>query len=232
MLVKVKEVFFNDLGKTRFAEGDIMGGLGSGRYGAGYSKGKECVENKQIVSIGVFSESLNTTYESLFTIHSPSDIYKVIGSGTVNPVEKYIQFHFSNLVIRIYVDKTPCHFGGDRYWFVCPSCSRKCSKVYIDKIGLACRKCCDLNYFSQQHTKTDSYYYQRKAEQVARKIDRDYKYNGIHPIFPPKPKYMKWSAYGKLYRQFHDSSERSYQVWLQGASRILWDRRKYLSKNI
>jgi hypothetical protein len=198
-----------------------MGGTGSGRYGAGYKQGKRTVESKQAFSINMFSKPLKQTKKSSFTTHAPSDESKVIGSITVDPNELYIHFDYKDIDLRVDVDETLCNYGGVRHWFLCPACGRRCGKVYINRYILACRKCCDLNYFSQQHTKTDCYYYHRKAEQVARKIDKDYKHSGIRPIFPPKPKYMKWSAYQKLRNQFYDYDDKAYQVWLRGASYIL-----------
>ncbi|SOC39064.1 hypothetical protein [Ureibacillus acetophenoni] len=197
-----------------------MGGVGSGRYGAGYVKSKDIVENRLTFSIRFFSKAFNDTGLSSFTLHSPTNSRKVLGSGIVNPDEMYISLSYSNLELRIYVDQTPCHYGGVRYWFICSSCGRRSSKLYGDNIGLACRTCCNLNYYSQQHTKTDSYYYQRKAEQVARKIDKEYKYNLNRP-FPAKPKYMKWIAYQKLWCKFKKYSELSFQYWLRGAYKFL-----------
>ncbi len=40
---------------------------------------------------------------------------------------------------------TPVHFGGERPWFLCPSCVRRCLSLYW--IGqFKCRKCHDLVY--------------------------------------------------------------------------------------
>ena len=48
-----------------------------------------------------------------------------------------------------------CHFGGQRYWFLCPrGCGRRAGVLYL-RSGLArfaCRKCLDLTYRScQEH---------------------------------------------------------------------------------
>lgn len=88
--------------------------------------------------------------ESSFTINSPSDWNEKIWSGTVYPNEMYIRFNYLDLDLRIYIDQTPCHYGGFRYWFICPSYGRRCGKVYSGKLGLECRECCDLNYLDNR----------------------------------------------------------------------------------
>lgn len=55
---------------------------------------------------------------------------------------------------------TPCHFGGHRYWFICPLsvngryCGRRVGKLYL-ALGsryFACRHCQDLTYRSSQES--------------------------------------------------------------------------------
>jgi hypothetical protein len=54
----------------------------------------------------------------------------------------------SNNVIEY--TSTKCHFGGERFWFICPYCSRRVSKLYLPPSGdyYACRKCHNLTYES------------------------------------------------------------------------------------
>lgn len=48
-----------------------------------------------------------------------------------------------------------CHFGGKRYWFICPLttngryCGRRCAMLYGSRY-FGCRKCHDLAYSTQQ----------------------------------------------------------------------------------
>ena len=52
---------------------------------------------------------------------------------------------------RIKLDKTRCHLGGVRYWFLCPNCGRRSGKLYRKPIGemYLCRNCNDLTYESR-----------------------------------------------------------------------------------
>jgi hypothetical protein len=47
---------------------------------------------------------------------------------------------------------TPCNFGGERPWFVCPDCDRKAAMLYATSAGSGalCRRCANLAYQSQR----------------------------------------------------------------------------------
>lgn len=50
------------------------------------------------------------------------------------------------------VVSTPCHFGGNRHWLLCPEphCGRRVQSLFIDEHHtIACRKCLGLLYESQ-----------------------------------------------------------------------------------
>jgi hypothetical protein len=57
---------------------------------------------------------------------------------------------------RINLTSTPCHFGGRRWWLVCPlvrggvPCGRRVGVVYKGWNYFGCRRCHDLAYESQQ----------------------------------------------------------------------------------
>ena len=40
---------------------------------------------------------------------------------------------------------TPCHYGGERVWFQCPECGRRCGVLYLSW-RVACRHCFDMVY--------------------------------------------------------------------------------------
>jgi len=54
----------------------------------------------------------------------------------------------------ITLESTACKFGGLRYWFVCPKCSRRCLILYRPawNEGFACRRCHDLIYRSSANS--------------------------------------------------------------------------------
>lgn len=56
---------------------------------------------------------------------------------------------------KVRLDATPCHFGGLRYWFICPltvhgkPCNRRVGVLYKNGDYFGCRHCHDLTYRSR-----------------------------------------------------------------------------------
>ncbi|MGY3766800.1 hypothetical protein ACWOAH_09775 [Vagococcus vulneris] len=118
----------------------------------------------------------------------------------------------------ISVNTTPCNYGGVRYWFRCGSCYENVGALYFTGERWECRKCGNLVYSSQQGTKTDFWHWYFKAFKVARQIDKDFWIDGFDflfrylYLFPSKPKYMKWSKYHRLRKQFNKYAERGNDI--------------------
>lgn len=60
----------------------------------------------------------------------------------------------------VYLASTPCFFGGERFWLICPliwpsgPCGRRVGVLYCASGYFGCRHCYDLAYRSQQETHT------------------------------------------------------------------------------
>jgi len=69
-----------------------------------------------------------------------------------------------NFNYNIPLTTTPCHFGGRRYWFVCPwqvngeYCGRRVGVLYKSGKYFACRHCYNLTYSSKNKTRSGSFY--------------------------------------------------------------------------
>ncbi len=88
------------------------------------------------------------------------------------------------------IDTTPCHFGGERFWFLCPRCSRRCAVLY----PYACRTCRGLRY----RVETEKPLHRSLTQAIRIRARLGQERGGIMPPFPPKPKYMHWKTYDKL----------------------------------
>ncbi len=55
----------------------------------------------------------------------------------------------------IRLDQTPCHYGGFRKWFICPSCNRRVGLLYGPGKYFRCRHCTGLSYASQSESYLD-----------------------------------------------------------------------------
>ena len=56
---------------------------------------------------------------------------------------------------RISLEYTDPLHGGERMWFLCPSCGRRCRDVYLplDHYLWGCRVCLDLSYATENETR-------------------------------------------------------------------------------
>lgn len=106
--------------------------------------------------------------------------------------EGYIMIKLKDLQYQIPYEKSPCHFGGFRYFFRCPigKCNRRMRKLYCYGGLFLCRKCLNLGYYSQRVVPSERFHSQQQ------KIKRKLEISG--GSFIDKPKYMRWSTYEKL----------------------------------
>lgn len=99
---------------------------------------------------------------------------------------------------RIPFVTTPTRFGGQRVWFCCPGCQRRCRVIY-GGTRFRCRKCHELRYNSQYEPS-----YQRQldmADKLRKRVGGD---NGAFDgePFPPKPRWIRWSTYRRLQAKY------------------------------
>ncbi len=52
--------------------------------------------------------------------------------------------------IKVALTTTMTRFNGERFWFVCPICSKKVGILYQTDNLTGCRKCLNLKYKSQR----------------------------------------------------------------------------------
>jgi hypothetical protein len=102
--------------------------------------------------------------------------------------------HEALLRESVFLERTPCNFGGHRYWFVCPSCGRRVAKLYGLGRHFLCRHCLNLAYSSQNEDEVDRL--NRKMRKLRAKVG-DEGDDVISP-FPEKPKAMHWDTFDRL----------------------------------
>ena len=94
---------------------------------------------------------------------------------------------------RIYLDKTPCNFGGERHWFQCPSCNRRVAILSLIEARFICRHCHNLPYGSSREGYLGRM--RRKARKIRNRLGADM--NLFEPVLY-KPKGMHWSTFNML----------------------------------
>lgn len=137
----------NDLGKKKWRY--YMGRWGSGSYYR-MKDGKSTVESSLPLDVRRLKRKGCLTPGSVFSWQwsRNGNVRASIGI-TVHEdylLLQYIHKKTEDITQWIYFDRTPCNYGGERIWFRCPSCDRRCAVVYGAGRYFACRKCYNLGY--------------------------------------------------------------------------------------
>ena len=75
----------------------------------------------------------------------------------------HLSFDHGRLVKQdIQLERTEPNYGGMRWWFLCPMCSRRVSRLHLPSHAyyFSCRQCYDLSYESAQssHKKSEAFF--------------------------------------------------------------------------
>ncbi|MDB6353644.1 hypothetical protein PH235_08740 [Trichococcus sp. K1Tr] len=144
---------------------------------------------------------------------------EIKGSGPIDGVNYKMDYseskgamEFDGWCIRI--ESTPCNYGGQRPWFICPYCEKRKRKLNWANHELICRSCLNYGYYCLNRTKTDYHYYYMMAKKICLKLDPHFEWEGGRigcGVFPSKKKGMHWKTYQNLrnrYREYMDKGDR------------------------
>ena len=120
-----------------------------------------------------------------------------VRGGEWEPVDQTIHF-----------DRTPCHYDGHRFWFLCPRCHRRVAVLYGAGKYFYCRHCYGLCYGSQQERLGDRMI--RKARKIRTRLDPN---NIMFDFFPMKPKGMHWNTYDRLRGEARSAEAIGFGLW-------------------
>lgn len=176
-----------------------MGGRGSGRS-AGYGFGVDKCEEYQNIDLAWLrgEKMLKVGNSGSIQWSRRGEVYSSVGyrvetnglrliyrtrvrEGEWRDVDELIRF-----------TSTPTQFGGQRIWYVCPCCQKRCRVIYGGS-HFRCRTCHGLRYESQYENATSRIASQRH------KLRRRLGYVGsLEDPFPLKPKRMHWTTSERL----------------------------------
>jgi hypothetical protein len=163
-----------------------MGSLGSGRR-VGDHPTRPIVEDtpalgitkikKQLVPGTLIKQTFPNNFKVLIEVHDKS-------LSVTFPTGRTIKQQ------TIQITKQPCHFGGSRFFMLCPECEKKYTIIYLGSHGnWACRTCLGLGYRTQRMDRSTRHLHR------AQKI-RQMHLKGAHPSERPYhmsgKKHMKW----------------------------------------
>jgi len=113
---------------------------------------------------------------------------------------------------------TPCHFGGERIWFRCPTCSRRVAVLYGIGSRFVCRHCAGVSYASQHECAYDRA--ARRADKLRGRLGWE---PGILNGIGRKPKGMHWRTYRRL-SAVHDAFVSRSLAGFEAVMDSRWDR--------
>ena len=195
-----------------------MGGCGSGRYGG---SGRNTVEGCRSIDIRDWRRRGDVPGTRCFGWQWSWDGEKVASIMVCIQGRDGIDLAYrqkgpwdddwSDVEQHIPVQWTPCHFGGERPWFICAAyrngvyCGRRVAKLFGAGRLFACRHCYDLAYQSQ-HESPDG-----RALLKCQRIRMDLGGSAsLFEPFPDKPKGMHWRTYLRHFKEAADAEARSW----------------------
>lgn len=112
----------------------------------------------------------------------------------------------------VWLDTTPCHYGGERMWFLCPGCNRRRAVLFSVGGRFRCRTCHDLAYTSTRESSFDRAI--RRCAELRCKLGGSFG----QPIWtiPPKPDGMTYRRYNRIVAKLIaeiDRCEASMDAW-------------------
>jgi hypothetical protein len=155
-----------------------MGGFGSGAWADVMTRKVNTdlcrsISVKRLKMMGVFDDSPDPVYSISWISDLGDDAGKVIITPQVsgNGNKTSLRLKTEGIVTTaggfvtvtgqdVSITTTPCHYGGGRYWFLCPAsvdgvlCENRVGMLYLPPGAkvFGCRQCHDLTYESCQQS--------------------------------------------------------------------------------
>jgi hypothetical protein len=116
---------------------------------------------------------------------------------------------------RVCLTQTPCHYGGSRVWFRCPSCGRRVAVIYGGRY-FRCRHCYKLAYSCQNESTYDRL--NRKARKIRRRLGAS---EDLSMPIVFKPKGMHQKTFVHLLKEADHAEEQAYEAILLSMARFM-----------
>lgn len=113
------------------------------------------------------------------------------------------------------ISYTPCPFGGERAWWLCPGCGCRAIRLYQLAGTLRCRNCHRLVYASQRATAGDRAI--TRAQAIRLRMGGS---ASLLVPFPGKPPHMRWRAYFVLRARAEEADDRAFAEVSAGTTKF------------
>jgi hypothetical protein len=101
---------------------------------------------------------------------------------------------WTDVVEPVRLPRTAQPLGGERAWFACPCCGRRCAVLY-GGWRFSCRRCVALPYASQHEAAHERRL--RRVQGLRERLGGEL-YASLDMPFPPRPKRMRRATYRRL----------------------------------
>jgi hypothetical protein len=95
----------------------------------------------------------------------------------------------------ISLDWTSPNFGGERTWFLCPSCVGRAARLFVKGTSFVCRRCAQVRYPSQAVRRPPDVRRLERAKEIRTRLGGRPE---LSEPFPVRPKGMHWATYQRL----------------------------------
>jgi hypothetical protein len=131
-----------------------MGGQGSGRH-RGFAQRRTVQDFAHRALRASALKGLDQ--QPGYTIYPWLRSGELIGSVRLCLRDRYIQVSYKeqdgvSFEQSVALDVTSCTYGGQRYWFRCPTCNRRATTLFVVRPPFGCRVCMGLAYESQRES--------------------------------------------------------------------------------
>jgi hypothetical protein len=182
---------------------------------------KEIVENVLTLDINQFKDYIQIGNRCTFTWRYRNGRFGKLETReiAIEVHEERFKFNYSqgekNYWYWVGYTCTPCNFGGERAWFLCPACDERKGKLHLKNSYFACRECHDLTYYSCRKSGNELATVDNAMEKVARRLKiRDFKpWDHNRVLF--KPKGMHETTFQMLSIKMMILDEQRAQAWLK-----------------
>ena len=143
----------------------------------------------------------------------------------VNPASGYLRLQHRSrardsrpIGYRVPLASTPCGFGGQRWWFLCPLSGQRCAVLWLPRGGtvFATANAYQLPYGSTRRSHEDRLW--RKMAKIARRLGED---DPVPDHLPTKPRWMRWSTYTRLEQAWLAAHQQREAIFTAAACRLI-----------
>lgn len=159
--------------------------------------------NKQTTTEEVRSLDIRHIYKKRFINDDWIDSYTWSDGESCEYRKKTDRLLLTSNGQTVFLDKTRCHYGGFRYWFKCPRCTKRSAVLYNRDSVFLCRQCHKLPYLSQRESEIDRLIC--KLRKIRKKVNASSNLS-VPIVF--KPKSMHWKTFDHLLDQERDISQK------------------------